>query len=122
MQVFRFVPFGRYGMNINIENPRLQQGELGHAAFFLRFPARGFQQRIIGIIGVASGLKPAVELGMVDEQHLRMVGRDHPSRSGEVALEGSALPKGVICLYKSDGLAYKSSFGSVKSLVSAQFP
>ena len=87
--MLRHVATGGYGMHVNIENERSfavipNQPKRGKAGFFPCFP-QGHGGSIRIAVGVTTGLKPAVELAVVNEHNPLAVGADNPGRTGNVA-------------------------------------
>lgn len=64
--------------------------EATHARFFARLP-KGDSERIRLPVRVPAELEPAAELPVVRQEDALVIRRDHPGRTGDVALEAGAL-------------------------------
>jgi hypothetical protein len=64
-------------VHVDVEQPLVSELEVVDAHFFEHLAARGVEHCLIARLDVAARLQPQTELGVVDEQELRAVRREH---------------------------------------------
>lgn len=90
----RFVLPCRNPVHIDVEQLRIVRlrQESRQARLFLKLAARGITPRRIGIVDMPAGLKPAVELAVMNHCDVRAGAIQYPGRSREVPLGRAAAP------------------------------